>query len=154
MWKVQLLNGISPTPFNGNPADFPFFKEQAHTHLESELLTDAQRLVSGPKLAYGDNMGLLNFAEKLNTSTKVLKGDVEREASVATNLRRIVNRLPNDLITKWQTENYEIVSRGGTARLKDIAKFVKRQASIRNDPVFGMQPQRGENRTNKSPQSF
>ncbi|CAH3163090.1 unnamed protein product [Porites lobata] len=22
MWKVQLLNGISPTPFNGNPADF------------------------------------------------------------------------------------------------------------------------------------
>ena len=199
MWKVQLLNGISPTPFNGNPADFPFFKEQAHTHLESELLTDAQRveylpkflkgealevikrnrgssyselmkileerfgrpiqvtqacieeLVSGPKLAYGDNMGLLNFAEKLNTSTKVLKGDVEREASVATNLRRIVNRLPNDLITKWQTENYEIVSRGGTARLKDIAKFVKRQASIRNDPVFGMQPQRGENRTNKFP---
>ena len=69
-------------------------------------------------------MSLLNFAEKLNAATKILKGDVEHEASVATNLRRIVSRLPNDLVAKWQTENYEIINRGRSARLQDIAKFV------------------------------
>lgn len=36
-------------------------------------------------------------------------------------------------------------------RLKDIAKSVQRQASIRNDPVFEMQSQRGVSQTKKSP---
>lgn len=44
MWKLQLLKGITPTQFGGNPADFPFFRDQVRTHLESELLTDAQRV--------------------------------------------------------------------------------------------------------------
>ena len=187
MWKAQLLSGIKPTQFSGNPAEFPFFREQVRTHLESDLLTDAQQveylpkfvagealevvkrnrgctfneimktleerfgqavrvtqacveeLASGPKLAYGDNIGLLNFSENLNAATRILKGDVEREASVATNLRRIVNRLPNDLIFKWQTVNYELVKSGRSARFKDVAEFVHKQASIRNDPVFGLQ---------------
>ena len=26
MWKVQLLNAITPTQFGDNPADFPFFR--------------------------------------------------------------------------------------------------------------------------------
>lgn len=92
----------------------------------------------------------LIFSEKLNAATKILQGDVEREASAATNIRKIVNRLPNDLIAKWQTENYEIVSRHGAARLQNIAKFVKKQASIRNDPVFGLQrPRRETNEENK-----
>ena len=97
-----------------------------------------EELASGPKLVYGDNISLLNFAEQLNTATKVLTGNDEQEASVATNLKRIVNRLPNDLIFRWQNVNYDIVSRGSSARLADIAMFVKKQASIRNDPVFGM----------------
>ena len=107
-------------------------------------------LVSGPKLIPGDNVSVLNFSEKLNAATKILQGDVECEASVATNLRKIVNRLPNDLVAKWQTENYGIVSRHRTARLRDIANFVKKQASIRNDPVFGLQRARREtNEENK-----
>lgn len=149
MWKVQLLSGITPTQFSGHPAEFPFFRDQVHIHLESELLTDAQRvmylpkfltgdalevvnrnrgcsyeellktleerfgqavqvtqacieeLVAGPKLDSGDNdVSLLNFAEKLNAATKILKGEFEHEANVATNLKRIVNRLPHDLIVK------------------------------------------------------
>ena len=199
MWKVQLLSGIKPTQFSGNPAEFPFFWQQIKTHLESDLLTDAQRveylpkfvtgealevlkrnrgcsfsdiiktleerfgqavrvmqacvedLASGPKLAYGDNVGLMNFSEKLNAAMRILQGDVEREASVSTNLKRIVNRLPNDLIVKWQNENYEILKRGKTARLKDIAAFVKKQASIRNDPVFGMQTLKRDNKETKFP---
>jgi hypothetical protein len=185
MLKIQLLNGIKPTQFSGKPADFPFLRKQLKEHLETELLSDAQRveylpkflcgdalevikrnrgcsykdlvhiletrfgrpiqvsqacieeLVSGPKLNYGDNVGLLNFAERLTTATKILTGADEKEISVATNLRKIVNRLPNDLVSKWQNLNYEITSRGSSARLKDIADFVRKHATIRNDPVYG-----------------
>ena len=48
----------------------------------------------------------MNFTEKLNAATRILQGDVEREPSVVMNLRRIVSRLPNDLIAKWQSDNY------------------------------------------------
>ena len=108
-------------------------------------------LASGPKLAYGDNVGLMNFSEKLNAASRILHGDVEREASIATNLKRIVHRVPNDLIVKWQKENYEILKRGRTARLKDIAAFVKKQASIRNNPVFGMQTLRQDIKDTRAP---
>ncbi|EDO31062.1 predicted protein [Nematostella vectensis] len=118
--KIQMLNGIKPTQFTGNPADFPFFREQIRTHFEGGFLTDAQRpeylpkfvtgealdvvkhnrgcsfedimktlekrygqtihvtqafideLVSGPKIAYGDNVALLNYSDRLNAATKIL----------------------------------------------------------------------------------
>ncbi|XP_028513775.1 uncharacterized protein LOC110239139 [Exaiptasia diaphana] len=195
MLKIQLLNGIKPTQFSGKPADFPFLRKQLREHLETEHLSDAQRveylpkflcgealevvkrnrgcsyqdlvniletrygqpiqvsqacieeLISGPKLNYGDNVGLLNFAETLTTATKILTGADEKEISVATNLRRIVNRLPNDLVSKWQSVNYEILCRGSFARLKDISDFVRKHATIRNDPVYGL-PKR-ENKDTK-----
>ena len=199
MWKVQLLNGIAPTQFSGHPAEFPFFRDQVRIHLESELLTDAQRvmylpkfltgdalevvnrnrgcsyeellktleerfgqavqvtqacmeeLVAGPKLDSGDNVSLLNFAEKLNTATKILKGEFEHEANVATNLKRIVNRLPHDLIVKWQGVNYDIVRLGRAAKLQDIANFVKKQALIKNDPIFGTQLQVKDTKERRNP---
>ena len=85
--------------------------------------------------------------EKLTTATKILTGADEKEISVATNLRRIVNRLPNDLVSKWQNVNYEILSRGSSARFKDISDFVRKHATIRNDPVYGL-PKR-ENKDTK-----
>ena len=74
-------------------------------------------------------MSLLNFSEKLITATKILKGYFEHEANVATNLKRIVNRLPHDLIVKWQSVNYDIVRLGRAAKLQDIASFVKKTSA-------------------------
>ena len=54
MWKAQLLSGIKPTQFSGNPAEFPFFREQVRTHLESDLLTDAQQVEYPPKFVAGE----------------------------------------------------------------------------------------------------
>ena len=184
MLKIQLLNGMKPTQFSGKPADFPFLRKQLQEHLESDLLTDAQRveylpkflsgdalevvkrnrgcsyddllsilesrygqpiqvsqaciedLISGPKLSYGDNVGLLNFSEKLSTATRILTGADEQEISVATNLRKIINRLPNDLIAKWQTKNYELCSTGSPARLNDIAQFVKKTRNHSKRPCL------------------
>ena len=171
MWKAQMLSGMQPTRFSGNPVDFPFFRDQIRTHLESDLLTDAQRveylpkfvtgealevvkrnrgcsfndlmktleerfgqtirvtqaciedLVAGPRLTYGDCIGLMNFSEKLNTATKILQGDIEREANVATNLKRIVGHLPNDLVIQWQNKNYEILKKERSPQRKEIANL-------------------------------
>ncbi|KAK3745279.1 hypothetical protein QZH41_003744 [Actinostola sp. cb2023] len=98
-----------------------------------------EQLTNGPKINNGDNVALLNFGEQLHTATTVLKGDYEKEISVATNMRKLVNRLPFDMISKWQNENYKITEGGRCARLVDVAAFVKRHAAIRNDPVFGTQ---------------
>ena len=110
-----------------------------------------EELVAGPKLDSGDNVSLLNFAEKLNTATKILKGEFEHEANVATNLKRIVNRLPHDLIVKWQGVNYDIVRLGRAAKLQDIANFVKKQALIKNDPIFGTQLQVKDTKERRNP---
>ena len=66
-----------------------------------------EELAPGPKWAYGDNIGLLNFSEKLNAATRILEGDFEREEGVAANLRGKVNLLPNDLML-WQVANREL----------------------------------------------
>ena len=57
-------------------------------------------LVAGPRLTYGDCIGLRNFSKKLNTAIKVLQGDIEHEANITTNLKCIVSRFPNDVIIK------------------------------------------------------
>ena len=45
---------LAPTQFGGNPADFPFFRDQVRTHLDSKLLTDAQRVEYLPKFLKGE----------------------------------------------------------------------------------------------------
>lgn len=37
MWKALMLSGMQLTQFSGNPVDFPFFRDQIRTHLESEF---------------------------------------------------------------------------------------------------------------------
>ena len=93
-----------------------------------------EELVGGLKFESGDNVSLLNFAEKLNTATQILKGEFDHKANVATNLKQIVNWLLDDLIIKWQGVNYNIVQLGRSAKLQDIASFVKKQALMKNSP--------------------
>ena len=62
-----------------------------------------------------------------------------------------MNRLPNDLISKWETVNYELVKSGRSARLKDVADFVHKRASIRNDPAFELQTFKWQNKNTKLP---
>ena len=63
-------------------------------------------------------------------------GEYELEASTMTNLKQIVKRLPNYLVNKWGDASFKIRESGSTPRLSDRAKFVKRQAAIKNDPGF------------------
>lgn len=108
-----------------------------------------EELVAGPKLDIGNTVSLLNISEKLNAATKILKGEFELEANVATNWEQIVNRLPHDLIIKWQSMNYDIVRLDRAAKPQDIARFVKKQALMKNDPVFGTQPLKRDTKESK-----
>ncbi|CAB4008456.1 Hypothetical predicted protein [Paramuricea clavata] len=95
-----------------------------------------ESLTSGPKLTNGDYKGLRNFAEQLTSSVKRLEDEYEQEASTTSNLNLIASRLPNYLINKWGDVSFTIREKGRKPRLEDLAKFVKRQAAIKNDPVF------------------
>ena len=68
--------------------------------LATTLSMHRRSIVAVPRLTYGENIGLVNFSEKMNTATKILQGNIEREANVATNFKSIVSRLPNDPIIK------------------------------------------------------
>ena len=95
-----------------------------------------EKLTVGPKLENRDFNGLRNFAEQLQCATKRLEGDYEREASTTANMKLIAGRLPDYLINKWADVSYSIREKGLIPALKDLAKFVKRQAATKNDPGF------------------
>ena len=93
-------------------------------------------LTVGPKLGNRDFNGIRNFAEQLQCATKRLEGDYERETSTTANMKLIAGRLPDYLINKWADISYFIGEKGVIPALKDLSKFVKRQAAIKNDPVI------------------
>ena len=95
-----------------------------------------EKLTVGPKLGNRDFNGLRNFAEQLQCANKRLEGYYEREASTTANMKLIAGRLPDYLINKWADVSYSIREKGLIPALKDLAKFVKRQAAIKNDPGF------------------
>ena len=95
-----------------------------------------ENLTKGQKLSNTDYVGLRNFAEQLESASKKLSGEYELEASTVSNLKQIARRLPNYLVNKWGEASFKIRESGSTPRLSDLAKFVKRQADIKNDPGF------------------
>ena len=90
----------------------------------------------GPKLRNRDLKGQHNFAEQLQCATKILQGGYEREASTTAKMKLIAEQLPDSLINKWADVSYSIREKGQNPGVEDLAKFVKRQAAIKNNPGF------------------
>jgi len=95
-----------------------------------------EELTVGSKLENRDFVGLRDFVEQLQCSTKRLQGDCEREQSTTANMKLVAGRLPDYLINKWADVSYPITEKGQNPGLEDHARFVKRQAAIKNDPGF------------------
>ena len=95
-----------------------------------------ENLTNGPKLSNSGYSGLRNLAEQLEAASKKLCGCYEQEASTLANLKKTVRRLPSYLINKWRDISYSVREDGASPRLSDLAKFVKPQAGIKNDPGF------------------
>ena len=95
-----------------------------------------ENLTNGAKLSNSDYTGLRNLAEQPEAALKKFRDCYEQEASTMANLKQIVRRLPSYRINKWGDVSYSIRENGRSPRLSDLAKFVKRQAAIKNDPGF------------------
>ena len=82
--------------------------------------------------------GLLAFADRLKDCEHTLEsiGYLE-EINSADNLRRIVQRLPFHLRTKFVELADQIQQAGERTNISHIAEFVKVKARAANNPVFG-----------------
>ena len=98
-----------------------------------------------------DSKALLAFSDKLRDCTNGLEsiGYLE-EINSADNLRRIVNRLPFHLKTKWFEVADSIQQSGQRPKIHHIAQFVTIKARVANNPLFGASLNEGKERRNPS----
>ena len=86
-----------------------------------------------------DQRGLLAFADQLRDCQNVLEsiGYLD-EINSADNLRRIVDKLPLHLKTKWlEIADSRVQQVGQRPRIHHISQFVTTKARVANNPVFG-----------------
>ena len=95
-------------------------------------------ITEGPQIKPSDRSGLLEFADKLKNREHTLEsmGYLD-EINSADNLRRIVQRLPFHLRTKFVEVADPIQQSGRRPNIKDISAFVAAKARAANNPVFG-----------------
>ena len=72
------------------------------------------------------------------------------EINSAENLRRIVNRLPFHLKTRWLEVAHSIQQSGQRPKIRHISQFVTTKARVANNPVFGASLNEGKERSNPS----
>ena len=96
------------------------------------------KLTEGPPLKPSDRTGLLALADQLKDCEHTLEsiGYLD-EINSADNLRRIVQRLPFHLRTKFVEVADQIQEAGQRTNISHIAEFVKIKARAANNPVFG-----------------
>ena len=96
------------------------------------------KLTEGPPLKPSDRIGLLAFADQLKDCKNTLEsiGYLD-EINSADDLRRIVQRLPFHLRTKFVEVADQIHEAGQRTNISRIAEFVKIKATAANNPVFG-----------------
>ena len=96
------------------------------------------KLTEGPPLKPSDRTGLLAFADQLKDCENTLEsiGYLD-EINSADNLRRIVQRLPFHLRTKFVEVADQIQEAGQRTNLSHIAEFVKIKSRAANIPMFG-----------------
>ncbi|XP_078372731.1 uncharacterized protein LOC144656384, partial [Oculina patagonica] len=95
-------------------------------------------ITEGPPIKASDRSGLLAFADQLKNCEHTLEsiGYID-EVNSADNLRRIVQRLPFHLRTKFVEVADGIQQSGKRPNIKDISSFVAVKARAANNPVFG-----------------
>ena len=94
------------------------------------------KLTEGPPLKPSDRTGLLAFADQLKDCENTLEsiGYLD-EINSADNLRRIVQRLPFHLRTKFVEVADQIQEAGQRTNISHIAEFVEIKARATNNPA-------------------
>ena len=96
------------------------------------------KLTKGPKLANNNRQGLRDLSHDIINSIAALQRmNYFADANATDNLRQIVMRLPDYLISKWKVAVTEIRENGHTPTLEHISKFIRKQVQSVFDPDFG-----------------
>ncbi|XP_068691615.1 uncharacterized protein [Montipora foliosa] len=96
------------------------------------------QITHGPPVKPYDQKGLLAFADQLRDCQNALESiGYLNEINSADNLRRIVDRPPFHLKTKWLEIADSIQQTGQRPRIHHISQFVTTKARVANNPVFG-----------------
>ena len=135
--KMTIECCVVMDPSNGYMAARKLLKER-FGHLYTITAMFVGKITEGPQIKPSDRSGLLEFADKLKNCEHTLKsmGYLDKINS-ADNLRRIVQRLPFHLCTKFVEIADTIQQSGIRPNIKDISVFVAAKARVANNPVFG-----------------
>jgi len=95
-------------------------------------------ITEGPQIKPSNHSGLLEFADELkNCGHTVVSMGYLDEINSTDNLRRIVQRLPFHLCTKFVEVAGTIQQSEKRPNIKDISAFVAEKERAANNPVFG-----------------
>jgi len=112
--------------------------EERFGHPFTIASTYVAKLTEEPPLKPSDRTGLLAFVDQLKDCERTLEsiGDLD-EINSADNSRRILQRLPFHLRSKFFEVADSIQQSGKRTNISHIAEFVKVKSRAVNNPVFG-----------------
>ncbi|EDO30971.1 predicted protein [Nematostella vectensis] len=150
---------VALTKFDGNPLDYADFvdKFKIHIHdknhlsnnirmiqLKMHLAGEAERCIAVNTITKGDRIGK-------NDRIKLREFSIDVVSCLATmkrigyfayinankNLRRIVMRLPDHLIERWQSVSSDLREENVTPSIQHISDFIRKRVKAEFDPDFG-----------------
>ena len=96
------------------------------------------QLTNGPVIKAYDGSALLGFSMQLKSCVNTLTAiGYLNDINSSDNLRRIVERLPFYIRTKWLSRTRYLRSMASKLGVKELCEFIEEQAEEANDPVFG-----------------
>jgi len=96
------------------------------------------QLTNGPAIKPYDSSALLDYSMELKSCVNTLTAiGYLSDVNSSDNLRRMLERLPFNLKTKWLSRTRSLRSMSVNPGLKELCDFVDEQAEEANDPVFG-----------------
>ena len=109
-------------------------------------------LIKGDKIGRNDRKGLREFSiDLLNCMATMQRIGFSSDINANENLRKIVVRLPDNLIERWRSTVADIREKGEVPTVRHISEFVRRRVKAEFDPDFG--DLRGESRKAKDNES-
>ena len=109
-------------------------------------------LIKEDKIGRNDRKGLREFSiDLLNCMATMQRIGFSADINANENLRKIVVRLPDNLIERWRSTVADIREKGEVPTVRHISEFVRRRVKAEFDPDFG--DFRGESRKAKDNES-
>ena len=96
------------------------------------------KLVDEPKLQTNDRQALQELSfDIVNFVSTLRQVNHPADVNAADNLRKIIKRLPDDMIGKWKATVADMREKGETPSLEHISQFFRRRFRAEFGPDFG-----------------